>query len=562
MNLADRYIKDVTGQKIVTCKFVTLAVQRHVTDIKRVKQKAYPYYFDIEAGERAIKIAQLHRHTKGIKANQPFDLQPYQAFILFTLFGWKRKENDHRRFRKAYIETARKSGKSEFAAVIALIGLIFDGEFGSEIYTVATKRDQARIVFDRAHYMARALRKDSKKMASMLRVLQHNVNVPGTNSKLESLASDSKSLDGLLPHFAIVDEYHAHRDDSLVKVLETGMSGRSQPILFVITTAGFNVDGPCYQFRGVVVDILEGRIDHDSVFGIIYTLDEDDDWKDEKSWIKANPHIGITPTWDGMRAGLQAAINEGAVAEIEFKTKNLNVWTSTSISWISDEDWQACGEPFDPEELKGRTGFVGLDLAAVKDLTALAIYFPAMVGLPSRCLFLFWLPEATLGHQASLARVNYHQWVKDGYIKVTPGNAQDYDYVRHDIMMFLKNYDVKLAAFDPWNKVSIIPKLVEEGLDMFEHRQGYKSMNQPCKVLEKMVLNREINHGGNPVMRWMISNVALSVDPAGSVKIDKAKSQEKVDGVVALVMAISAAEHFFAETSGESIYESSDIKTI
>lgn len=562
MNLAEVYIDQVLNDKVLTNKYVKQAVSRHVDDLKKSEDPAYKFYFDPAAGLRAIQIAKLHKHTAGAMALQPFDLQPFQAFILYVVFGWKRRSNNKRRFTKAYIEMARKNGKSEFAGVVANIGVLFDKEYGAEVYTAATKRDQAKIVFDKAKTMLENLRKDSRAIASLVRILKHNVSVPTTKSKLEALASEAHSLDGLNPHIAIIDEYHAHKDNTLVKVLETGQGSRSQPLLFIITTAGFNIESPCYNFRKVCTDILSGRVELDNVFCIIYTLDEGDDWKDPANWIKSNPNLGTTPTIENMTAALNTALVEGEAAEVEFKTKNLNVWTQTSVTFISDEDWIANGTKFDYRLLENRPAFGGLDIGAVDDLTAFSLFFPAIPEDPvNRVLIFFFMPAERIDVKSRLHRVDYRPWIKNGYIVTTPGNATDYNAVKDYIGRLALKYDIYLTAYDAWNQLTIIPDLLADGAELIPFRQGYKSMTGPTKLLKSLTLDRLLDHRNNPVLRWMMSNVLLLIDPAGNWKLDRSKKRQKIDGPVALIMSIGAWLEYKKENK-DSIYDKEDIKTL
>ena len=539
MTLYDEYIEDVTSGKVVVCKWVRLAIERHISDLKKSKKKSYPYYFNRDEADKMIGFIKMLRHTQGKWAKKLFDLRPEQAFIAASIFGWLKKSNHKRRFTKSYNEVARKWGKTEFMSTFAKKGLLADGEFGAEIYSAATKRDQAKILFDRAKVMGKFLKQDSEYINDVLGIHKYNIHVLSTESKMEPLSSDSEKQDGLNPHMALIDEYHAHKSDELIKVIETGMGAREQPLLCIITTAGFNLQGPCYQFRKVCCDILEGKKQDETTFAIIFTLDEDDDWEDETNWIKANPAIGSTPSWDYMRSMYRKAKNEGAVAEVQFKTKNLNIWTGTHATWIEDDTWMKC--KIEMPDLLGRECYGGLDLASVRDLAALTLTFPETETEPHYQLYFFWCPEDGAEKRSKQDGVPYLDWINAGYINATPGNVTDYRHIKADILALAESYNLKAINYDRWNSSQIVQELIEEGAEMIPFGQGYKDMSQPTKDLERVARSGALAHDGNPVMRWMMGNVALQIDPAENVKIDKKNSSEKVDGPVSAVMSLAGA---------------------
>ena len=563
-NLAEAFISDVESGKLPSCTYIKQAVKRHKNDLKGADKRGF--YFDKAAGEQAIELFSLFRHTSGQWAKQPFKLQPWQAFLIYCLFGWKKKESGLRRFTKAYIEVAKKNGKSELAAGIALVGAFFDDEYGAEVYSAANKLDQASICWRAGVQMAKFMKSDYPDDG-----LDFEVHESFNNRKIFNrddgsffapVAADSKTLDGLRPHFAIIDEYHEAPDDGVLRNLESGTVSRTQPLLFIITTAGFNRFGPCYQVRKVVGDILLGTKTDDSFFGMIFTLDEADDWQDEKNWIKANPSIGVTPTWDAMRSQYVKAINEGASAEINFKTKNLNIWTSTSATWVKDVDWMANAAPFDVATLRGRECTAGLDLASITDLAALVLFFPARNNEERHIVLpFFWLPEDTAVQRSKTDGVPYLDWVRDALVEATPGNVIDEKYVQASILDLFGVYKINSIQYDRFNATSLVLALQDEGLSLNPFGQGFVSMNAPIKQLEKMLLSREINHLGNPVLRWMCGNIQAKYDPAGNIKFDKAKSAEKIDGMVALAMAVGGWM-MNEKPAGPSKYETEEITVV
>ena len=553
-----RYISDVLSGKVAVCVYVKKAVDRHLLDLDDSKKEDYPFYFDEAAAMRFLTFVQLCRHTKGEHANQLFKLQDWQAFIYYCAYGWMRKSNGRRRFQKIYIEIARKNGKTEMMAPVVLHSLLLDQEAGAEVYAAATKKDQANILFHAGQIMARRLKKDSKALDKRLQVQKFSVFVKETNSKFEALGADADTLDGLNVHCAIVDEYHAHKDDSVLKILETAIGARAQPQIWVITTAGFNRHGACYQFRDVVAGILDGKMRDDSIFGIIYTLDENDDWRNPEVWQKSNPSIGLTPTREYMAAALQRAINEGASAEVHFKTKNLNIWVDAAVTWIPHEIWQDCAAEIDLNKLKGRACYGGIDLAAVRDLTAFALFFPAE-SEDEKHILLTWhfCPEDTV----KIKRDNigaFKEWVKDGELIRTPGNVIDYSFIEQVVMQCAIDYDVKAIHYDRYDATQTVLRLQESGLQMEAYGQGFISMSRPTKEFEKLAHERKIAHNGNKLLSWELGNIEIKSDPAGNIKPVKKQDEAKIDGVVASIMALAAWMVHGAKPEQKSIYEQTD----
>jgi len=336
--------------------------------------------------------------------------------------------------------------------------------------------------------------------------------------------------DGLNTHFACIDEYHAHPSDDLYNVIRNSMGARRQPLLFTITTAGFNRESPCYRHRQYCGNVLSGAIQDDGLFTIIYSLDSGDDWTDRKVWAKANPNWGVSV----YPRQLEQAVNEAREfvhKEVEFKTKLLNVWTDTAQTWISDKDWAACEQQL---SLLGERCYGGLDLASTSDFCAFSLWFPEHNAVRTW----YYLPEAAIKKRTDNVGQSYQQWVRDGYIVVTDGNVTDYGFIKRHIMELAEDYDIQDISFDRFNASQLVIELQNEGLPMFPFGQGFVSMSAPTKELERKVMNKDLIHDGNPVTRWMLGNVLLQYDPAGNVKVNKAKSGDKVDGVVSIIMAL------------------------
>lgn len=551
MTLYDEFIEDVEWRPDNHNRLVQLAVSRHLTDLKN---KDFPYIFDRSKADRAIQIIKLLKHTQGKYGGKHFDLQPFQAFIVAMLFGWVSKETGYRRFVKAYLEMARKAGKSEFAGAIQILMCFFDNEIKPQVYTAATKSDQAEYVYAAAKSMCKRLAEDSVSFSQRLRVMQYEIKELITDGYITKMTSDSKTEDGANPHCAVVDEYHAHKDDGIVKVIETGMGSRTQPLLLIITTAGFDKFGPCYQFRQVVCNILEGVVKNDSVFGCIWTLDDPEEMHDETKWVKANPNIGKTPRWEMMRTFYNAATTEGNSALVEFQTKNLNMWVDSASVWIQDADWMKCEDHVKDEALRAQRCIIGIDLSSRRDLTAVCYYFPDLNYFRIQ----FYCPDEKIKEGRRPDGVDYFDFMKAGTLTATPGNTIDYDVIIKDIINKSYEYNVHLIAYDPYNADLIIPRFEAEGLKCGAVRQGYLSLSPPTKRLEKMILDRTIKHEGCPIMRWNISNVTTEMDSAGNIKASKDKSKNKIDGVSALVTAIGG--HMFTEINQEDVITLNDIK--
>ncbi len=552
--ITDKYIRDAKSGKVLVCNWVKLAIDRHLKDLERDD-----IYFDEAAAVRFLTFSSYCKYTKGklAKEGRYIEFSPQQVFKYWVLFGWMNLDGT-RRYRKSYQEVARKNGKSEEAAVVSNFLFLKDGEFGAEVYTAATKLPQAKIVFNAARQMIIKLREDSASIRKQTIVGVSNISMLETNSKFEPLSNNSDKEDGLNPHAGIIDEYHAHVDSDLLEVIRTGMGSREQPMLFIITTAGFEKQYPCYSIeRKLATEVLQGIKKDDSLFAIIFTLDEDDDWKDEKVWVKSNPNIGITPTWRYMREELNDAINKGVVKEVQFKTKNLNIWTDSSMACISDEEWQSCrGELPD---LTGRRCYGGLDLAAKMDTNSFPLLFPPdKEGEPIYLKTNFWIPKNTIEKKNEIG--NYKQWKMDGWVNECGEDIISYDKMTSDILNLHEIYDIESFTFDRWGAFNgLLQNLEKEGIEGLLFGQGFKDMSEPTKEFIALVKAGKIIHDGNPMMRWMIGNIELSIDPAENIKIDKKKSREKVDGPVSVVMAIGCWTALRNEKEDTSVYETRGI---
>ena len=551
---AERYVDDVLAGSRKECRWVRLGCERHRLDLERGRERGV--WFDEKAAKLALAFFGLLRHSKGEWAGQAIQLEPWQQFHLWNLFGWKR-EDGTRRFRVSYLEVGRKNGKSTLGAGVGLFLQAADGEPGAEIYTAATKRDQARIV----HAEAVRMVKQSPALGRELRVFKDNIHSEKTFSKFEPLGRDSGTLDGLNVHGAIVDELHAHPSGDMWDVLQTATGARRQPLLYAVTTAGSDRQSLCWQFHDYTEKVLAGVLEDDAWHGLVFTLDRNaegmlDDWELEENWYKSNPNLGVSKKLDDLRD--KARVAKGMPARLNgFLQKELNVWTQASTRWIDPEAWRRCNfGPVDEGDMAGRECWGGLDLSSTLDVTALVWVFPrsragetpAMHDVLCR----FWIPEENVLERVKRDRVPFDAWIRGGWVRTTPGNVVDYDFILEQTRRDLGRFKAREIAFDPWNATSTSSKLLEEGALMVEFRQGFVSMNPAMKTLEVAVAQQRLNHGGNPVLAWMADNLVATSDPAGNLKPDKARSTEKIDGVVALLMALQRTA--VAGGPGESVY--------
>lgn len=556
----ERYARDVARGEIVAGRLVRLACERHLRDLEHGQERGLKWV--PEAADHAIRFFGFLRHSKGKWAGAVMELEPWQQFRVGSIFGWYKQDpetgNWVRRFTTAYNEVARKNGKSTESAGVGLYLLTADGEPGAEVYSAATKRDQAKIVWDEA---ARMVRK-SPALSDRVQVLKANMSVLDTESKWEPLGADVDGMDGLNPHGSIIDELHAHRTREMWDVIESALGSREQPLTWVITTAGFDQNGICYEVRSFAIDVLEGKVEDevgDTWFAYIATIDEGDRWDDEAVWIKANPNLGVSVRRDYLREKAEKARRIPA-AQNNFLTKHLNVWTQQVTRWIDIDLWDEQKGIVDEDKLRGVACYGGLDLASVSDLVAWVMVFPWGDEGDLDVLARFWCPEARLHDRQNRYRDQYAAWKKQGLLYTTPGDAIDYGFVRKQIFEDAETFDLQDLNIDRlFQAHQLATELIDEGLNVLGMGQGFYSMAAPMKEFERLLLTRRIHHGGNGLLRWMAGNVAVKQDPAGCLKPDKAQSQGKIDGIVALVMAI---DRMMRHETKKSVYESRGVRTL
>ena len=531
------YVRDVQSGKVVCGELVRLAVERHQRDLE-TGVKSHGFRFDRQAAYRPIHfIEQALRHSKGEWAGGPLLLSPWQKFVIASLFGWKNADGS-RRYRTGYVEIARKNGKSTLAAAIGLYLMVADGEAGAEVYSAATTRDQADIVWSEARRMAEG----ASVLKGEIRAYEtkHRLIYESAGALFARLSSDANTLDGLNIHGAIIDELHAHADRKLWDVLETGIGSRRNPLILGITTAGQESESLCGTLHTYADQVLRGIIRDDGFFAYVACLDEGDDWADPNVWPKANPNLNVSIYMKTLEAGCQRAKNMRSY-QAAFRRLHVNQWMQVRARYIDMDQWDACAEPVDAGALQGQHCYAGLDLASRVDLCALVLVFPPQTDDQYRVLCRFYMPEEQAENRvkARADGVPYPQWVQDQWIQSTPGGGTDYAWIRSDLEYLSELYEIRQLGYDPWNATQLTQEIESEiGVPCVEVRQIWRYMSPPLKELERLLVDRQIAHGGQPVLRWMADNLVVRMDPAGNVVPDRDKSPGKIDGMVALAMAL------------------------
>lgn len=509
-------------------------------------------YYDKDAADYAVNFIECLSHTKGKWSGKPFELIDWQEQIIRDIFGTL-KPNGYRQFNTAYIEIPKKMGKSELAAAVALLLCCGDGEERAEVYGCAADRQQASIVFEVAADMVRmspALSKRVKILSATKRIV-----FQPTNSFYQVLSAEAYSKHGFNIHGVVFDELHTQPNRKLFDVMTKGSGdARTQPLYFLITTAGSDTKSICYETHQKAKDLLEGRKVDPTFYPVIYGADESDDWTDPKVWKKANPSLGITVGIDKVKAACESA-KQNPAEENTFRQLRLNQWVKQAVRWMPMDKWDKCAFAVNEEDLLGRVCYGGLDLSSSIDITAFVLVFPPededdkYVVLPY-----FWLPEETLNLRVNRDHVPYDVWEKQGYLKTTEGNVVHYGFIEKFIESLGEKYNIREIAFDRWGAVQMVQNLEGMGFTVVPFGQGFKDMSPPTKELMKLTLEEKVAHGGHPVLRWMMDNIFIRTDPAGNIKPDKEKSTEKIDGAVATIMALDRAIRCGNDTSA-SVYD-------
>ncbi len=534
-----QYARDVVAGRGTVGMPVRLACERHLRDLDGAAARGL--HWEPERAEHAFGFFRALRLSDGAHAGRSFELGAWQKFIVGSLFGWV-NDAGLRRFRTAYIEIGKGNGKTPMAAGLGLYMMVGAGEPGAECYSAAVGRDQAGICF------RDALRFRNASPALVNSTVEHAANLafPALGSFFRPISSEGRGLDGKRVYYAAVDELHEHASAVVLDKMRAGTKCWDNALIFMITNSGYDRHSVCWQQHEFSLKVLEGIVENDEHFAYVCALDDGDDWMgDEKCWPKANPNLGVSISPRYLR-GLVAEAREIPAKQNIVARLNFCVWTEQATRWLPLERWDGCSGELAPaalaEQLRGRECWGGLDLASVSDICALAWIFPPKdAGERWKVVTRFWVPEENVARRARKDRVPYDRWIADGLIEATPGNVCDYDIVRARILEDCERFRVREIAIDRWNATQISTQLQEEGLTVALFGQGFASMAAPCRELERLVVGAELEHGSNPVLRWMASNCSAAQDPAGNLKPDKARSTEKIDGIVAMLMALGRA---------------------
>lgn len=554
---AQRYVKGVLSGKIPACQWVVAACVRQQQDLDRAKGKKWPYRFDKDEAERVCRFVELLPHIKGPKARngELIELEDWQCFILTTVFGWVHKKTGFRRFRRAYIGVPRGNAKSTLSSGVALFMLTADGEQGPEVYSAATTRDQAKIVFGDAKAM---VKKRPPLARKYFLAPQQSVIIAAINDGIfRPLSRDAETQDGLNIHFACLDEVHAHKTREVYDVVETGAGKRDQSLLWAITTAGSNRSGIGYELWSYLLQVLRKVLaqwpdnpyplkgeeaEDEQFFGIIYTIDDDDDWTDPAVWAKANPNWGVSVMPDYV-GGLAHKAMQLASAQNNFKTKHLDLWVNADQAWMDMLAWRKMADAtLDVDDFAAEDCILSLDLASKIDLACKIRLFRRQIsGVTHYYVFAtFYLPQRAIDDGSN---AQYQGWAIEGWLEATPGDVTDFETVENGLLEDVNAFNVTDVAYDPWQATQLSQRMMEQDVPMREYRQTVQNFSEPMKELEALVLSGTLHHDGNPVLEWCISNVVCHIDAKDNIYPRKERVENKIDGAVALIMALGIALH-------------------
>lgn len=553
---AEQYAHDVVKGIIPSNNWLFKSCQRYIDDLKNAKLNGW--YFDADEAQRYIDFIQEMPLTKGELAGTKLQLQPWQQFLVWNIYGWKLAKNGYRRFSKATISVPKKNGKTELIAAIAIAHLVLDDEFGAEIYMAATSRNQAKICFKAAQTMVQ-LTPDLNN--SVLQPLKTGIFYTANNSSIAPISSEAGGIEGGGTSLAVYDEEHEQKETSLKDNIMTGQAAKPQGLFISISTSGVDKNRPYYDHIKDCYKVLSGTIKEENHFILIYGVDETDDWKTKEALIKANPNWGISVYSDKVIADQLDAINTPR-KQVSFKTKHLNIWTDAEKTWIPNEKWTANARHITIDQYAALECYAGLDLSSSLDFTALAITF-----IDEGIFYNFWkyyIPEESSDKRTSKDNINIRLWQDLGYITITPGNVVDYEYIQADIIGLSQKINFKAISYDPYNSSQLVTNLISEGLPMNKFPQGINYMSAPTKMFEKLVTSNKYLHDGNKVTEWMLSNVVIITDPNENIKPHKGKSANKIDGIVASINALGGYMQAQMEQAegGKSVYESRGVREL
>lgn len=519
-----QYADDVVNGRIVTGEIIKLACKRFFDDLKREDLE-----FREEVADYAISFISVMKHFKGKSSGLNFTLEPWQAFIVANIVGWYWKDSGDRRYTSSYIEVSRKNGKTALAAALCLYYLIADGEDGAEVDLAANSKEQARIAFEFCDGFTKGIDPKHK----YLKANKDQIYLSKNNSVLRVFAADDSKLDGFNASFGLLDEFHAAKNSKVRDVIKSSMGMRRNPHLCTITTAGFDKSLPCYRLRQTAIEILHNLKEDDSFFIAIYSLDENDDWTDEKNWVKCTPNLDITVTSKYLNEQVKSAMNNPS-EEVGVKTKNLNIWCDTASVWLSDNYIVKSSQNVNLADFKDEICYIGVDLSATSDLTAVAYlipkddkyYFKVDYYLPESCLF------------DNQNKELYKLWKSQGLITITQGNVTDYDYITRDMLKWQDHLRIETVGYDKWNATQFAINSQAAGFPMQEYSQSIGNFNQPTKEFERLLLSGKVVLDNNEITRYCFRNVTIKEDHNGNCKPVKSVKMKKIDGVIAMLQAL------------------------
>jgi len=547
LSKAFQYADDILSNKITSCWQIFAACERFKRDLKDER-----FYYNYDKAERACRLIQKFPHIKGSLANKPLMLEPWQLFFLANVYGFYWKHTNYRRFTKVYILVSRKNGKSSCAAPIGLYMLGLDGEEGAEIYCVASKKDQSRVVFDVSREMAN--RTPAFIENAGVQTYRHHIEQPGTASIFKPLASDSNSLDGLGPHCVIFDETHAIKDRNLYGVMETALGSRKQPLLLSISTAGFDTTNVCHELQLDLEKILKQEVHDEGQFGLIYTLDPGDDFRDRSCWIKANPNLGVSLSEEYIQSMVDKAVRQPANKN-NVLTKHFNVWCTASENLFDTIKLNECSDPsLRIEDFRNKKCYVGIDLSSKVDLTCFVMIFKK-----DGIYYIFdrsYLPEDAI---ESSMNASYGGWVEQGYLISTKGEAINYPQLESSLKEISKNYSIASAFYDPWSSSQFAQNMSKERIDMVEFRMNTANVSEPLKTLDALIREKKVRHNGSPLLKWCFSNVVAKEDHNDNIYFRKTHEKFKIDLVVAATMALAG---WLNEEDKSSVYEGRGLRIL
>ena len=519
-----RYVENVASGKVIVGGNIKLAIQRFQMDLQREELE-----FREDVVDGAIDFISTLKHFTGKSSGQNFILEDWQAFIVANIVGWYQKGTDNRRYSSSYIEISRKQGKTALAAALCLYFLIADGEDGAEVDLAANSKEQAKIAFSFCSTFTKQL--DPK--AKYLKAYRDSILLDANNSKLKVFAADDSKLDGFNASFGLIDEYHSAKNSKVRDVIKSSMGMRQNPHLCTITTAGFDKTLPCYKLRSTAIDILNGLKEDDSMFIAIYCLDEDDEWMDEKNWVKCSPNLDVTVTSKYIREQVQSAINNPS-EEVGVKTKTLNLWCDSAKVWLPETYIIKASRNIDWNSLKDYPCYVGVDLASTSDLTAVSY----LVVKDGQYYFKtdYYLPESALKEKAD--RELYKYWKQMGLLQITEGNVTDYDYITNDLMKYSNIVNIQKVGYDKYNSTQWAITATELGLPLEEYPQTLGNFNKPTREMERLLLSGKAVVDNNEITRWCFKNVTLKSDYNGNVKPNKSINAKKIDGAISMIQAL------------------------